>query len=201
MLMVIKSCVFLWWYICWHYCWAEGGLRRIRNGVLCEWTWPTCQTCPHVWLNQTRAHSCQITLMHVKLLSVFVKIWRHGNHIRFQKKHDTAAMLWGRPISFVSTFFCSHKFAWVLDTWVKTLCSFGFSLLDRNCFSFQALRLRDYEDVLDPVCIHSLLALVSCANRAFGTCSKVNVWMFLYRFYCVKVVPKASFCSDQRSFA
>lgn len=35
-----------------------------------------------------------------------------------------------------------------------------------------ALRLCDYEDVLDPVCIHSLLALVSCANRAFGTCSK-----------------------------
>lgn len=102
-------------------------------------------------------------------------------------------MLWGRPISFVSTFFCSHKFTWVLDTWVKTLCSCGFSLLDRNCFSFQALRLRDYEDVLDPVCIHSLLALVSCANRAFGTCSKVNVWIFLYRFYCVKVVPKRLF--------
>lgn len=39
--------------------------------------------------------------------------------------------------------------------------------------SSQALRLCDYEDVLDPVCIHSLLALVSCANRAFGTCSKV----------------------------
>lgn len=38
-----------------------------------------------------------------------------------------------------------------------------------------ALRLCDYEDVLDPVCIHSLLALVSCANRAFGTCSKAFI--------------------------
>jgi len=38
-----------------------------------------------------------------------------------------------------------------------------------------ALRLSDYEDVLDPVCIHSLLALVSCANRAFGTCSKAFI--------------------------
>ena len=42
-------------------------------------------------------------------------------------------------------------------------------------FSFQALRLSDYEDVLDPVCIHSLLALVSCAKRAFGACSKVKL--------------------------
>ena len=41
--------------------------------------------------------------------------------------------------------------------------------------SLKALRLCDYEDVLDPVCIHSLLALVSCANRAFGTCSKVSI--------------------------
>lgn len=38
-----------------------------------------------------------------------------------------------------------------------------------------ALRLSDYEDVLDPVCINSLLALVSCANRAFGTCSKAFI--------------------------
>lgn len=38
-----------------------------------------------------------------------------------------------------------------------------------------ALRLCDYEDVLDPVSIHSLLALVSCANRAFGTCSKAFI--------------------------
>ena len=42
-------------------------------------------------------------------------------------------------------------------------------------FSFQALHLSDYEDVLDPVCIQSVLALVSCANRAFGTCSKVKL--------------------------
>ncbi|XP_032575811.1 WD repeat-containing protein 35 [Drosophila sechellia] len=35
-----------------------------------------------------------------------------------------------------------------------------------------AVRLRDYEDVLPPEHIYSLLALASCADRAFGTCSK-----------------------------
>jgi len=35
-----------------------------------------------------------------------------------------------------------------------------------------ALHLREYDDILDPVDIYSLLALASCANRAFGTCSK-----------------------------
>ncbi|CAE1311718.1 WDR35 [Acanthosepion pharaonis] len=38
-----------------------------------------------------------------------------------------------------------------------------------------ALVLRDYEDVLDPVNIYSLLALAACANRAFGTCSKAFI--------------------------
>ena len=52
--------------------------------------------------------------------------------------------------------------------------------------SLQALHLCDYEDVLDPVCIHSLLALVSCANRAFGTCSKVKIfllWVYTTEYY------------------
>nr|XP_054760120.1 WD repeat-containing protein 35-like [Lytechinus pictus] len=35
-----------------------------------------------------------------------------------------------------------------------------------------ALHLREYDDILDPVDIFSILALASCANRAFGTCSK-----------------------------
>lgn len=38
-----------------------------------------------------------------------------------------------------------------------------------------ALILRDYEDVLEPVSIYSLLALAACANRAFGTCSKAFI--------------------------
>lgn len=38
-----------------------------------------------------------------------------------------------------------------------------------------ALNLRDYEGVLHPEDIYSLLALASCANRAFGTCSKAFI--------------------------
>ncbi|GAB1603121.1 repeat-containing 35-like isoform X2 [Argonauta hians] len=38
-----------------------------------------------------------------------------------------------------------------------------------------ALVLRDYEDVLNPVDIYSLLALASYANYAFGTCSKAFI--------------------------
>ena len=38
-----------------------------------------------------------------------------------------------------------------------------------------ALHLRDYEDVLNIEDIYSLLALSSCANRAFGTCSKAFI--------------------------
>lgn len=38
-----------------------------------------------------------------------------------------------------------------------------------------ALRLRDYEDVLNPEDIYSLLALASCADRSFGTCSKAFI--------------------------
>lgn len=38
-----------------------------------------------------------------------------------------------------------------------------------------ALNLRDYEDVLNAEDIYSLLALASCANRAFGTCSKAFI--------------------------
>ncbi|XP_077517801.1 intraflagellar transport protein Oseg4 [Amblyomma americanum] len=35
-----------------------------------------------------------------------------------------------------------------------------------------ALNLREYEDIMDSSEIYSLLALTSCANRSFGTCSK-----------------------------
>lgn len=38
-----------------------------------------------------------------------------------------------------------------------------------------ALNLREYEDVLNPEDVYSLLALASCANRAFGTCSKAFI--------------------------
>ena len=38
-----------------------------------------------------------------------------------------------------------------------------------------ALNLREYEGVLQPEDIYSLLALASCANRAFGTCSKAFI--------------------------
>ncbi len=36
-----------------------------------------------------------------------------------------------------------------------------------------ALNLRDYDDILNAEDVYCLLALSSCANRAFGTCSKV----------------------------
>jgi len=38
-----------------------------------------------------------------------------------------------------------------------------------------ALHLRDYEDILNHEDVYSLLALASCANRAFGTCSKAFI--------------------------
>lgn len=38
-----------------------------------------------------------------------------------------------------------------------------------------SLRLRDYEDVLDVEDIYCLLALTSCADRSFGTCSKAFI--------------------------
>lgn len=38
-----------------------------------------------------------------------------------------------------------------------------------------ALRLRDYEDCLDIEDIYNLLALTSCADRSFGTCSKAFI--------------------------
>ncbi|XP_063704292.1 WD repeat-containing protein 35 [Culicoides brevitarsis] len=37
------------------------------------------------------------------------------------------------------------------------------------------LRLREYEDVLDTEEIYTLLALASCADRSFGTCSKAFI--------------------------
>lgn len=42
-------------------------------------------------------------------------------------------------------------------------------------FYLLALHLRDYEDIIPPVEIYSLLALCACANRAFDTCSKAFV--------------------------
>ncbi|XP_058282761.1 WD repeat-containing protein 35 isoform X1 [Hylobates moloch] len=38
-----------------------------------------------------------------------------------------------------------------------------------------ALHLKDYEDIIPPVEIYSLLALCACASRAFGTCSKAFI--------------------------
>ncbi|CAG5134548.1 unnamed protein product, partial [Candidula unifasciata] len=38
-----------------------------------------------------------------------------------------------------------------------------------------ALHLRDFDDVIDPVNIYSLLALAACANRAFNVCSKAFI--------------------------
>ncbi|KAK7794863.1 hypothetical protein R5R35_002889 [Gryllus longicercus] len=38
-----------------------------------------------------------------------------------------------------------------------------------------ALHLREYEDILEPEDIYCILALASCANRAFGTCSKAFI--------------------------
>jgi WD repeat-containing protein 35 len=38
-----------------------------------------------------------------------------------------------------------------------------------------SIRLRDYEDVLDVEKIYALIALASCADRSFGTCSKAFI--------------------------
>ncbi|XP_062520933.1 WD repeat-containing protein 35-like [Corticium candelabrum] len=38
-----------------------------------------------------------------------------------------------------------------------------------------ALRLRNYEDILNPVDIYSLLALTCCMSRSFAICSKALV--------------------------
>lgn len=52
---------------------------------------------------------------------------------------------------------------------------------------FQALCLRDYEDVLPPADIHSLLALCGSACSAYGVCSKVShaLYKFMGRFASV----------------
>ena len=42
-----------------------------------------------------------------------------------------------------------------------------------------ALHLREFEDLLNNEDIYSLLALSSCANRAFGTCSKVTSTFYI----------------------
>jgi WD repeat-containing protein 35 len=38
-----------------------------------------------------------------------------------------------------------------------------------------ALHLREYEDILETEDIYCILALASCASRAFGTCSKAFI--------------------------
>lgn len=38
-----------------------------------------------------------------------------------------------------------------------------------------AIRLREYEDILNPEDIYALLALASCADRSFGICSKAFI--------------------------
>ncbi|XP_068148645.1 WD repeat-containing protein 35 [Drosophila tropicalis] len=50
-----------------------------------------------------------------------------------------------------------------------------------------ALRLRDYEDVLPVEDIYSLLALASCADRSFGTCSKA-----LMKLESLNMLPEKS---------
>jgi WD repeat-containing protein 35 len=38
-----------------------------------------------------------------------------------------------------------------------------------------ALRLQEYEDLLDTETIYCIIALTSCCNRAFATCSKAFI--------------------------
>jgi WD repeat-containing protein 35 len=38
-----------------------------------------------------------------------------------------------------------------------------------------ALHLREYEDILETEDIYCILALASCASKAFGTCSKAFI--------------------------
>lgn len=44
-----------------------------------------------------------------------------------------------------------------------------------NSAVITSLRLRDYVDVLNVEDVYSLLALASCANRSFGTCSRAFI--------------------------
>lgn len=37
------------------------------------------------------------------------------------------------------------------------------------------LHMREYEGILDPEDVYALLALASCANRAFATCSRAFI--------------------------
>lgn len=46
---------------------------------------------------------------------------------------------------------------------------------NREAAMVTALQLRQYEDLLNPVDIYSLLALTCSVNRAFGTCSKAFI--------------------------
>ena len=39
---------------------------------------------------------------------------------------------------------------------------------------FQAMQLRDYDDIIDPIDAHSLIALTASLNKAFGVCSRVR---------------------------
>ena len=55
-------------------------------------------------------------------------IWRHGRHIDVPKQWNRHMLVFqvnpvGVELFSYVTFFCSHKFAYMLATWVKTLCS------------------------------------------------------------------------------
>ena len=61
-------------------------------------------------------------------------------------------------------------------------CQYGFFFFEKklvkekliNSYVFPPL-FRDYEDILSQEDIYSLLALSSCANRAFGTTSRAFI--------------------------
>jgi hypothetical protein len=55
-----------------------------------------------------------------------------------------------------------------------------------------ALHLREYEDILETEDIYCILALASCANRAFGTCSKA----FIRLESLEKVTHSTNYISD-----
>ena len=48
-----------------------------------------------------------------------------------------------------------------------------------NFYFLQAIHLSDYEDIINPTSVYSILALAAAANRAFAVCSKVSKY-YLY---------------------
>lgn len=62
-----------------------------------------------------------------------------------------------------------------------------------------ALNLRDYDDVLNAEDVYCLLALASCANRAFGTCSKVKPSLPVRKIIDIFLFRRSSSWSPWRS--